>query len=55
MPEPQTVDPKVSRAKFDREIGRFRPYADAYRAQGCFLIEASFPSAFFIFASPKLT
>ncbi|PBB29678.1 hypothetical protein CK218_15685 [Mesorhizobium sp. WSM3879] len=54
MPELQTVDPEVSRAKFDREMGRFRPYADAYRAQGCFLIEASFPSAFFIFAPPKI-
>ncbi|MER9353732.1 hypothetical protein NKI61_10580 [Mesorhizobium sp. M0514] len=54
MPELQTADPEVSRAKFDRQIGWFRPYADAYRAQGCFLIEASFPSAFFIFASPKL-
>ncbi|TCN17984.1 putative metal-binding protein [Sinorhizobium americanum] len=54
MPELQTVDPEVSRAKFDREIGRFRPYADAYRTQGCFLIEASFPTAFFIFASPKV-
>ncbi|MBB4188944.1 MULTISPECIES: putative metal-binding protein [Sinorhizobium] len=54
MPELQTVDPEVSRAKFDREISRFRPYTDAYRAQGCFLIDASFPSAFFIFASPKL-
>ncbi|WP_026616818.1 putative metal-binding protein [Ensifer aridi] len=54
MPELQTVDPEVSRAKFDREISRFRPYADAYRMQGCFLIEESFPSAFFIFASPKV-
>ncbi|WP_037427479.1 MULTISPECIES: putative metal-binding protein [Sinorhizobium] len=54
MPELQTVDPEVSRAKFDREISRFRPYADAYRAQGCFLIDASFPSAFFIFVSPKV-
>lgn len=54
MPKPQSVDPEVSRAKFDREIGRFRPYADVYRAQGCFLIEATFPRAFFIFASPKL-
>ncbi|EPE93981.1 hypothetical protein RGCCGE502_34386 (plasmid) [Rhizobium grahamii CCGE 502] len=54
VPELQTVEPEVSRAKFDREIGRFRPYADAYRTQGCFLVEASFPIAFFIFASPKL-
>ncbi|NRP75874.1 hypothetical protein ILFOPFJJ_06797 [Ensifer psoraleae] len=54
MPELQTVDPEVSRAKFDREISRFRAYADAYRTQGCFLIEASFPSAFFIFATPKV-
>jgi len=54
VPELQTVDPKVSRAKFDREISRFRAYADAYRMQGCFLIEESFPSAFFIFASPKV-
>ncbi|MER8824503.1 hypothetical protein NKH70_33160 [Mesorhizobium sp. M0991] len=54
MPEPQNVDPEVSRAKFDREIGWFRSQAGVYRAQGCFLIEASFPTAFFIFATPKL-
>ncbi|CDX14887.1 conserved hypothetical protein [Mesorhizobium sp. ORS 3324] len=54
MPELQSTDPDVSRAKFDREIGWFRDQADAYRAQGCFLIEASFPKAFLIFATPKL-
>lgn len=54
MPEPQTVDPEVSRAKFDREIGWFLGQAGVYRAQGCFLIEASFPTAFFILAPPKI-
>lgn len=54
MAEPQSVDPEVSRAKFDREIGRFRAHVSFYRAQGCFLTEACFPTAFFIFATPKL-
>ncbi|MDX8541546.1 putative metal-binding protein [Mesorhizobium abyssinicae] len=54
MAETQAVDPEVSQAKFDREIGRFRAQVNFYRAQGCFLTEATFPSAFFIFATPKL-
>ncbi|WP_245307059.1 putative metal-binding protein [Mesorhizobium sp. SEMIA 3007] len=54
MPEIQTVDPAVSRAKFDRQIGWFQTQAGVYRAQGCFLIERSFPTAFFIFAPPKI-
>ncbi|OHV60517.1 hypothetical protein LCM4577_16520 [Mesorhizobium sp. LCM 4577] len=54
MPDIQSADPEVSRAKFDREISWFREQADAYRTQGCFLIEASFPKAFILFATPKL-
>ncbi|MER9508202.1 putative metal-binding protein [Mesorhizobium sp. M0579] len=54
MPELQTVDPEVSRAKFGRQIGWFQTQAGIYRAQGCFLIEASFPTAFFIFVPPKI-
>ncbi|MGX9182207.1 putative metal-binding protein [Mesorhizobium sp. BHbdii] len=54
MADPQSVDPDVSRAKFDREIDWFRAQVGFYRTHGCFLGEACFPTAFFIFATPKL-
>jgi hypothetical protein len=51
----QTVEPAVSRAKFEREIEAFRALQRDYAARGALLVNASFPSAEFIFVAPKLT
>lgn len=50
----QSVDPEVSRAKFDREIGDFRALASNYNSRGWFLVEASFPTVFAILSAPQL-
>lgn len=39
----QTVDPAVSRVKFDRELGEYRDLASDYRARGWLLVRAEFP------------
>jgi putative metal binding uncharacterized protein len=51
----QTVDPEVSRDKFDREISDFRSLAEEYGARGWFLAEAAFPHAFVVLAAPQVT
>lgn len=51
----QTVDPEVSRAKFDREIADFRSLASDYGARGWFLAEASYPLALVVLAAPQLS
>ena len=53
MPEPQFVDPSVSRRKFAREIAEFRAQADEYGRRGWLLAEAEFPHALVILATPK--
>jgi hypothetical protein len=50
----QSVDPAVSRAKFDSEIDDFRALAPQYGARGWFLAEAKFPYALVILAAPQL-
>lgn len=47
------VDPAVSAAKFDEQIRIFRTNAALYRQRGCWLLEATFPHALFVFCSPK--
>lgn len=54
MPEIQSVDPTVSRTKFDREIARYRDREAHHHGRGCFLIDASFPKALVLFASRKV-
>jgi len=54
VPDLQTVDPEVSRAKFDREIAAYQAMDDAYRRRGWFLLDAEFPEACVLFGSPKL-
>ena len=49
----QYVDPKVSRAKFDREITDYRSMEDDYRARGWFLVKARWPLAVVVLASNK--
>lgn len=50
----QSVDPEVSRAKFNREIEDFRGLAPQYGARGWFLVEAQFPHVFVCLAAPQL-
>jgi len=51
VPEPQGVDPAVSRAKFDREIALYREMEGSYRSRGWFLLEAAFPEALVMFVA----
>jgi hypothetical protein len=51
---PLLVDPAVSRAKFVREVGRFRDLADHHARNGCWLAKAEFPTAFVVFGTPKI-
>ena len=50
----QVVDPGVSRAKFDREVGAYRELEATYRKRGWLLLEAKFPEVFVAFAATKL-
>ncbi len=54
MPEPQVVDPTVSRRKFDREVALHREREAFHRRRGCFLIDAVFPEVFVTCASVKV-
>ena len=49
----QSVDPVVSRAKFEREIAEFRSMEADYRARGWFLVKAEWPVALVVLASRK--
>lgn len=51
----QSVDPAVSRAKFDQEVGDFRALAAEYGARGWFLTEADFPHALVLLAAPQMS
>lgn len=50
----QTVDPAVSRAKFDQEIEQFRGLEAVYRRRGILLLDAAFPMATVAFCGFKL-
>jgi hypothetical protein len=50
----QSVDPRVSRSKFDRELDAYRRHEEAYRSRGWLLIEAVFPRIFFVLCVPQL-
>lgn len=54
MPKDQTVDPAVSRAKFEREVAQFRAMEPAYRRKGWLLLDASYPEVLVAFAATKL-
>jgi hypothetical protein len=51
---PQTVDPAVSRAKFEREVTELRAHERHYRNRGWLLMRAEFPEAFVVMAAPQL-
>lgn len=50
----QYVDERVSRSKFEREIGEFRALAGEYRARGWLLVEATFPSVLVVLCATRL-
>ncbi len=50
----QSVDPAVSRAKFEGEVADFRALASEYASRGWFLVEAEFPRALVVLAAPQL-
>lgn len=50
----QSVDPEVSRAKFEHEVADFRALTSEYGLRGWFLVEAEFPRAFVVLAAPQL-
>ena len=54
MPEGQTVDPFVSRSKFEREVTQFRAMEAAYRRKGWLLLDATFPEVLVAFAATKV-
>ncbi|WP_028350612.1 putative metal-binding protein [Bradyrhizobium murdochi] len=53
MADLQTVDPEVSRVKFERELANYRSMESAYRKRGWILLDAAFPEIFVVFAATK--
>jgi len=51
---PQSTDPRVSRTKFDREVGEFKELEADYRARGWLLLSAAFPTVLVALAAPQL-
>ena len=49
----QAVDPGVSRAKFAREVERYRAQEAVHRRQGWLMLDATFPEVFVVFAATK--
>lgn len=54
QPRRQVVDPAVSRAKFDRELGAFHRHEAEYRRRGWFLLSADFPRVLLLVTAPQL-
>jgi hypothetical protein len=50
--EVQSVDPVVSRSKFEREVASFREHEAMHRQRGIFLLDVTFPEVFLALASP---
>lgn len=56
-PEPatyQVVDPAVTRAKYEAEVAEYRRIEDGQRRRGWWLLDATFPRVFVVFATPQL-
>lgn len=51
----QTVDPAVSRSKFERELGQFIGLAGEYRARGWLLVRGEFPNVVVAMIARQLT
>ena len=51
---PQVVDPAVSETKFYQEVDAFRKLEADHQRRGWWLLEASYPTVFVVFATPQL-
>jgi hypothetical protein len=51
----QVVEERVSRHKFNRELDEWRAQSSEHTKRGIFLLEATFPKVFAIFAAPHLS
>lgn len=52
---PQTVDPEVSKRKFDTEVGAYKDNEEGYRRRGWFLVTAEYPEVLVLMATPQLS
>lgn len=50
----QTIDPEISKSKFDYELQTFLKVQDTQRQRGILLLKAGFPNAYFAFGVPGL-
>lgn len=50
----QSIDSRVSRVKFDREITAYRRLEDTYMQRGWFLVRATFPEVFILLVARQL-
>jgi hypothetical protein len=48
------VDPEISKAKFEDQVGKWRALSREHGKRGIFLVDACFPTAFAVFAAPQL-
>ncbi len=54
QPAHQVVDPSVSRAKFEHEVGIARAREPEYRRRGCVILSANFPHIELLFGVPQV-
>ncbi|MBA4055124.1 MAG: hypothetical protein C0490_10455 [Marivirga sp.] len=50
----QTIDPQISKSKFDDELEIFLKVQDTQRQRGILLLKEEFPNAYFAFGVPSL-
>lgn len=53
-PGPQVVDLGVTRAKYEAELAEFRQLEADHRRRGWWILDATFPRVFVVFATPQL-
>lgn len=53
QPKGTFVDPRVSRAKFARELADYRAREEEYQRRGWWMLMAEFPTVFAVFGAPK--
>jgi hypothetical protein len=48
------VEPAISRAKFEREVAKFRELWEDHCKRGWWLVDATYPKIFVVFGAPQL-
>jgi Predicted metal binding domain len=51
---PQTVDPAVTREKYDAELREYKAREGDHQRRGWWMLEAKYPTVFVVFATPQL-